>query len=104
MISVKDWSAKPGAYGNVDVSIIYENTGDKQIRMLKATARFVDPFGDSVANLSLDPDVVVRPRSDHEEKGSWSAARLAKVRKEDVTAFVCVAAVLYEDGSKEEFK
>ncbi|KQV31149.1 hypothetical protein [Rhizobium sp. Root1204] len=104
LITVMDWSAKEGDYSSVQVSIDYQNNGDKQIQMLKATAVFSDPFGENIANLALDPDVVVPPKTIHKERGSWSAARLPKVRKQDVTAIICVSAVLYEDGSKEEFK
>lgn len=104
LLTIKDWSAKPGDFGSVSVSMTIQSNSDKQIRMLKAVALFVDPFGEKIANLALDPDTVIKPKAALVEKGSWSAARLAKVRPQDVTAKICVSAVLYEDGSKEEFK
>lgn len=104
LITIKEWSAKPGDFGSVSVSMTLQSNSDKQIRMLKAVALFVDPFGEKIANLALDPDTVIKPKAVIVEKGAWSAARLAKVRPQDVTAKICVSAVLYEDGSKEEFK
>ncbi|WP_454622772.1 hypothetical protein [Brucella anthropi] len=104
LLTIKDWAAKPGDFGSVSVSMTLQSNSDKQIRMLKAVALFVDPFGEQIANLALDPDTVIKPKAVLVEKGAWSAARLAKVRPQDVTAKICVSAVLYEDGSKEEFK
>ena len=104
ILVLKDWSAASGEYGNVRVSLKLQNNTDKQIRMVKATAVFLDPFGENIANLAIDPDVVIQANGTFEEKGSWSAARLIKVRKQDVKAVMCVSAVLYEDGSKEQFQ
>ncbi|MEQ1407778.1 hypothetical protein ABK249_22925 [Neorhizobium sp. Rsf11] len=104
ILALKEWSASPGDYGSVSVRLKIGNKTDKQIRMVKAAAIFIDPFGDDIARLAIDPDVTIPANGDIEEKGSWSAARLVKVRPQDVTTTVCVSAVLYEDGSKEEFR
>lgn len=104
LITLTKWSASPGDYGAVNVSMDFKSHTSKPIRMLKANVLFADPFGDQIANLSLDPDVVIPADAEYNVRGSWSAARLAKVRTQDVTAMVCVVGVLYEDGSKEVFE
>jgi hypothetical protein len=104
LIELKDWSATKSDFGSVNVSMSLQSHAEKPIRMLKASVIFSDPFGDNVANLALDPDVAIPAKATYTEKGSWSAARLAKVRPQDVSALVCVSAVLYEDGSKEQFQ
>jgi hypothetical protein len=104
ILILKDWSAATGEYNNVRVSLNLQNNTNKQIRMVKASAVFTDPFGENIASLAIDPDVVIPAKGAFEEKGSWSAARLVKVRKQDVKATMCVSAVLYEDGSKEQFQ
>jgi hypothetical protein len=104
LLAIEGWSATPGDFGSVNVTIDLKNTADKQIRMVKATAVFFDPFGERIANLAIDPDIVIPPNASHQEKGNWQAARLAKVRPTDVEAKLCVSAVLYEDGTKQVFQ
>lgn len=104
ILTLKSWTAKQGEYMSIDITMQLQNNADKQIRMIKAAAVFIDPFGESIARLALDPDVVIPAKGTIDESGSWSAARLAKVRPQDVTTLICVSAVLYEDGSKETFE
>lgn len=103
ILKLQAWEAKRGA-SSVDVTLTLKNEAPKGIRMIKGSVHFEDPFGGSVANLALDPDMKIEVSGIHKETGNWFAERLAKVNPSDVTTSVCLTGVVYADGTKEEFK
>jgi len=73
--------------------------------MVDGTVWFVDALGQSIGGIKMQPDLVLPPGKKVDQSASMAGfQRLVKARKQDISAYSCVRSVLYEDGSKEEFK
>jgi hypothetical protein len=112
ILTLTDWSAtmkKDSLLGDYpSIKVAYRNDNAKEIRMIKATVQFDDALGDHIGSFLLDKDIRIKPsqtkKGDFAFSGYTPFERLPKLEKRDATAYICVESVVYEDGTKEEFK
>ncbi|MDX1192182.1 hypothetical protein GOL96_13525 [Sinorhizobium medicae] len=106
LLSVGDWSARRLDDGNMEVQIIVKSNAPKPIRMLDADFGFKDALGGHVAADAFERDIEIPASGSATTVKKWPLTfeRLLKLKREEVAAYACVRAVLYEDGTKEEFK
>jgi hypothetical protein len=111
ILKVTDWKAvmKEGSIGPYpSVTIQFTNESGKEIRMAKASVWFFDALGDSISGVAIDKDIRLKPAGTQEQtfamSGSVDFERLTKLEKRDAEGLICLEAVVYEDGTKEEFK
>lgn len=104
VVRLVDWSAVATDRGTV-VSLTYENVADRGIKMVEGTAWFYDALDRSIGGIGLDEDLALASgaTTTAEHRMGGSIERLAKVDRTDANGIVCVEAVLYDDGTKEEF-
>lgn len=104
---VEEWSITPfDADNNKLVTTIRFKT-EKPIRMIDGSFGFEDALGERVGSAGMDRDVSIAPGGTYTQDGIWGPytfERLLKLRKEEVKTFTCIRAILYEDGSKQEFE
>ncbi|MFP5078317.1 hypothetical protein ACLE20_13495 [Rhizobium sp. YIM 134829] len=104
---VEEWSITPfDADNNKLVTTIRFKT-EKPIRMIDGSFGFEDALGERVASARMDRDAAIPAGGTHTQDGIWGPntfERLLKLRKEEVKPFTCVRAILFEDGSKQEFE
>lgn len=106
LIEFTSWSIKPIDADTNEVVTSFKSNASKPIRMIDASAGYKDALGDTVGTFSLDRDVSIAPGATYSETKNWGLytfERLLKLKPEEVTTFTCVRAVLYDDGTKEEF-
>lgn len=105
-ITMTEWSITPE---DEDTNILvtgFRSELAQKVRMIDASAGFADALGKVIATFSLDRDIELAPGDKFEQSGRWGPytfERLLVLRPEEVTGFVCVRAVLYDDGTVEEF-
>ncbi|WLS01749.1 hypothetical protein [Shinella oryzae] len=105
ILKLTEWSASARNERATDVSFTLENVSKRAVQMVNGTVWFEDALGQGIGGISITPDVVVAPGETIDQKSFMAGFdRLTKARKQDIQAFSCVDAVLYEDGTKEEFK
>lgn len=84
----------------------FEFMGDRPIRMLDASAGFKDILGEVIGSFALKRDVSLTEGAAHQEVGRWGQytfERLLDMNPNDVKPWVCVKAVVYQDGTIEKF-
>ncbi|MGX5719931.1 hypothetical protein [Shinella zoogloeoides] len=105
ILKLSDWSAAARNVRSTDVSFTLENASNRTVQMVDGTVWFEDALGQSIGGISITPDVTVAPGAKVDQKSFMAGfERLVKARKQHIKAFSCVDAVLYEDGTKEEFE
>jgi hypothetical protein len=111
VLALLDWTAvmKPSLVGDEPVvTINYINETHKNIRMIKAAVWFKDALGETMAGVDLEKDIRLAPDKTKSQtfhvSGSSGFERLTKLEKRDAHGYICVEAVLYEDGTKESFE
>lgn len=74
--------------------------------MLDADFGFKDALGGHVAADTFDRDLEIAGGGSATTIRKWPTTfeRLLKLKHEEVAAYACVRGVVYEDGTKEEFK
>lgn len=108
ILDLTSWSA-----GDVDtaryqapITTKIKHVGEKAFRMIDGGIQFYDALGRRIVGLSLDEDLAMSPGDELEETkwyGIASTERLRTASPKDIKGVVCLNAVLYEDGTKEEF-
>lgn len=107
LIEFTSWSIKPIDAQNNQIVATFKSNSAKPIRMLDTSAGYKDALGETVGTFSLNRDVSIAPGAMYSETKTWGPytfERLLKLKPEEVTTFTCTRAVLYEDGTKEEFR
>lgn len=106
LLSVEDWSARRIDDQSIEVRITVKSQAQKPIRMLVADFGFKDALGGHVAADTFDRDITIPANASVTTAKNWPMTfeRLLKLKREEVTPYSCVRTVLYEDGTKEEFK
>ncbi|WP_210334580.1 hypothetical protein [Ensifer sp. ENS10] len=106
LLSVEDWSARRLDDQNIEVRITVKSLAQKPIRMLSADFGFKDALGGHVAADTFDRDITIPASASVTATKNWPMTfeRLLKLRHDEVVASTCVHGVVYEDGTKEEFK
>ena len=106
VLSVKEWSIEPIDNRTNLLTVTYSSTLPKPVRMIDASAGFIDALGGEIGRFTLERDVTLSVGREHTETGRWGLftfERLLTLRHEEVQTFVCTRSVLYSDGTKEEF-
>lgn len=106
LLSVDDWSARRLDDQNIEVTVTVNSRAQKPIRMLDADFGFKDALGGHVAADTFDRDLEIAGGGSATTIRKWPTTfeRLLKLKHEEVAAYACVRGVVYEDGTKEEFK
>lgn len=107
LLVVEDWSIKAVDADTNELSYTVRSTADKNIRMIDASLGFKDALGATIGPLGVERDASIPAKGTFSDKGLWGPytfERLLKLKKEETTPYTCVRSVLYEDGTKEEFK
>ena len=105
ILKVKDWTASAQNERSTNVSFTLENATKKKVQMVDGTVWFEDALGQSIGGISIEPDTILAPGETLEQANFMAGFdRLVKARKTDINAVSCLVSVLYEDGTKEEFK
>ncbi|MCO5962366.1 hypothetical protein [Sinorhizobium meliloti] len=106
LLSVEKWSAQRVDDQTIEVRITVKSQAQKPIRMLSADFGFKDALGGHVAADTFDRDMTIPANASVTATKKWPMTfeRLLKLKHDEVVASTCVRAVLYEDGTKEEFK
>jgi hypothetical protein len=97
-----DWQAVQGAYG-VTLTMRYKNAAAAPIKMVDGAVWFTDALGGSIGGWPVDRDAHIAPGAEHTNDVLTREKRFLDVAHEDITALLCVKAVLFEDGTKQEF-
>ncbi|WP_105430226.1 hypothetical protein [Neorhizobium sp. T6_25] len=107
LIAVQDWNIRPLDATTNELTYTVKSNAPKAIRMIDGQVGFKDALGKSIGPLAIERDAVLTVGGTFTETRRWGPhtfERLLKLKKDEVTPYTCVKAVLYEDGSKEEFK
>jgi hypothetical protein len=81
--------------------------GDKPIRMIDGSIIYRDVLGGSIASKAIDRDIRLAPGSEYVQEGNWGQftfERILEMERQDVVAFVCTKAVVYDDGTSQQFE
>lgn len=107
LVTVQDWSIRPIDTTTNEVAYTIKSNASKAIRMIDGQLGFKDALGKTIGPMEIERDANIKAGGTFSDKGRWGQftfERLLKLRKDEVIPYTCVRAVLYEDGSKEEFK
>lgn len=108
LFSAIDWRAtvdkgQNGTSTIVEVDLRYD--GKHGYRMINAAAMFSDAIGNALASPRLERDASVQPGDKFTVSATFQdAIRLATIHRDDVSIRTCVWSIVYDDGTKEEFK
>lgn len=109
-ISVQDWrvqNIERNSFPGPEAVVHYRLSGSKGVRMLDAAVRFEDALGKHIASIAVDRDERLAPGGTARLVGFYPGSNLSRIpnmEREDVVVSTCTRAVIYEDGTKEEFK
>ena len=80
---------------------------DKPIRMIDGSIIYRDVLGASIGSKAIDRDMKLAPRAEYVQEGDWGQftfERILGMERQDVVAFACTKAVVYDDGTSQEFE
>lgn len=105
-ITISGWSAEKAGEATISFSLNLQVNLPQPARMLDGYVVFHDSLGKDMGAISLPMD---REYSSGEleltvKAGSKVVPRILSVSMADIVAQACVASVIYEDGSVEQFK
>lgn len=106
VLSFGDWALSQDADEQDIITITLEPQADRGIRLIDAIVRLEDVLGDRIGEFTLDRDTAIAPDTNfsHEQVITGSALeRLESIHVDDVVGIVCVSALVYEDGTIEQF-
>ncbi|MQW72162.1 hypothetical protein GHK50_05505 [Sinorhizobium medicae] len=105
ILKLSEWSASARDERSTNVSFTLENVTGRTVQMVDGTVWFEDALGQSIGGISINLDVAAPAGTKLDQKSLMAGFdRLIEARKQDIKAFSCIEAALYEDGTKEEFK
>lgn len=106
LLTISRWSIKPLDSHMNELSFTVRSSAGKGIRMVDAQLGFTDALGATIGPLEIDRDITIPAGGTFTGKRVWgpfTIERLLKINADDITAYTCVRAVIYDDGSKETF-
>lgn len=107
LLKVEEWSITALDANTNELTVTITTESSKPIRMIDGQFGFRDALGGNVASAAIDRDATIQAGQTYTQVNQWGPftfERLLKLKKEEVEAFTCVRAVLYEDGTKETFQ
>lgn len=108
-ITVKEWSVEAiaGLIGTeAKVSVTFTNDLTKSFRMIDASIMFEDALGGYISNIGVDRDITLAPGNSTVYTASYGGTgldRVPQMNRQDVVVYACTKAVIYDDGTKQEF-
>lgn len=106
LISMTGWKITPKDSDTNTLETAFVFNGDREIRMIDASAQFSDVLGKQIASFAIDRDLRLEAGAVFSQTGLWGKytfERLLDMNEADVETRVCVKAVIYSDGEKETF-
>jgi hypothetical protein len=106
-LSVTQWEATKENEATTLFALTMESKLPKPTRIVSGYIDFTDALGEHMGAIAIPRDEPVPASSSFEldlKIGSLVVPRILKINRDDVAVRACVEAVVYEDGSKEEFK
>ncbi len=106
LISMTGWKITPKDSDSNILETAFVFNGDRDIRMIDASAQFSDVLGGRIASFAVDRYLLLESGAVFNQTGLWGQytfERLLDMDKADVETRVCVKAVIYADGEKETF-
>ncbi|MER8615963.1 hypothetical protein NKG99_03780 [Mesorhizobium sp. M1409] len=107
LLTFTDWSIEALDAQTNEMTTTFKSNAVKPIRMIDASAGYRDALGASISSFALNRDVSIQPAGTYAETKTWGPftfERLLGLKHDEVATYVCVKAVLYDDGTKQEFK
>lgn len=107
LLSVTNWSIEAVDSTTNKLTVSITNESDKPVRMVDGSVGFIDALDKEIGRYEIDRDAEIPAGGQFEESGNWGRftfERLLTLRSDEVTAFACVSALLYDDGTKDTFK
>lgn len=108
IVTLAGWEAVDLGDSAYSLKLELKNVSDKPIRMVEGGTYFSDLLGRSAGGWNLPPDLILAPGDTHTQQ--WSrivspgdGGRIAKLPHDEVSAKTCVTAVVYDDGTVENF-
>ncbi|MDW9363591.1 hypothetical protein RWA02_17290 [Sinorhizobium meliloti] len=106
LLTVKEWSVNVKA-DEAEVAVTLASSLTKPARMIDASVVFSDALGQRIGQIPADFDEKLAIGATYTTGGSYAGTKLdraAKLDRHDVNVTACLRGVVYEDGTKEEFK
>ncbi|MQX45591.1 hypothetical protein [Sinorhizobium medicae] len=106
LLTVKEWSVNVNA-DEAEVAVTLASSLKKPARMIDASVVFSDALGQRIGQISADFSEKLAIGATYTTEGSYAGTKLdraAKLNRQDVNVAACLRGVVYEDGTKEQFK
>lgn len=106
LLAVEKWSAEKSGDVTFDLTLTMTPKFPQGVRMIDAQANFSDRLGGWIGGVIIDRDTRIGGATFTQVNTFGIAldlARLLRLPPEDVVVSSCVRAVIYEDGSREDF-
>lgn len=107
LLTVSEWSIEPIDERANKLVVTTTSHMEKGTRMIDASVGFIDALGGHVGSYTMDRDAKIGSGGTYEQTGRWGQftfERLLDLLPEDVSPYVCVRSVLYDDGTVERFE
>lgn len=109
IVALESWEAVDLGDSVYSLRLELKNIGNRSIRMVEGGTYFYDPLDRSVGGWKLPPDLVLAPEETQAQEwprivSPGDGGRLAKLRPDEVSTKTCVTAIVYDDGTVEEFE
>lgn len=107
-LTVEDWSVEKvqGLVSGMDIAVKVTSHLPKAFRMIDGSYTFEDALGRRIAGFKFDPDLHAKPDQTVESATGYLGTEMDRVpgmNRADVKVYACVAAVVYDDGTKATF-
>jgi len=104
VVEVTGWNAAPpDNYGLSILNMRLTNRAAAAIRMIDGYVVFTDALGGEVDDFTIDRDLHLAIGAEGEAKALLRYSRLTELDPADVSAVACLRAVLFEDGTRQDF-
>lgn len=108
LLTVLEWKATDNKQNKLMPYLLEADvkyTGQKPYRMIHAGVMFSDALGQRLGQVNLQRDQNVDPGGVAKADGQVSVdGRITQINPDDVVYRTCVWSIIYQDGTKEEFK
>ena len=108
LLTVLEWKATDNKQNKLMPYLLEADVkynGDKPYRMIHAGVMFSDALGQRLGQVNLQRDQNVDPGGVAKADGQVSVdGRIRQINPDDVVYRTCVWSIIYQDGTKEEFK
>ncbi|MCJ8519022.1 hypothetical protein ABID21_001930 [Pseudorhizobium tarimense] len=106
VLSIEEWSIRSNQDEALELTLTLKSNLKKDIRMIDADFKFRDALGGHIAADTVNRDLAIPSGTAVTMTKRWpnTFERLLKLNHDEVSTTTCVRSVLYEDGTKEEFR